>query len=118
MAFDPPARPYPVTALEPHIDRQTMEIHHGKHHQAYVTNLNNAVAGTELEGKTLEEIVKLGAALPPAVRNNGGGHWNHSLFWQVIGPTAGGEPSGPVAGPIAKAFGSYGEFKEGFTKSA
>ncbi|MBC7446491.1 MAG: superoxide dismutase [Hymenobacteraceae bacterium] len=118
MAFELPTLPYAPDALEPHIDRQTMEIHHGKHHQAYVTNLNNAVAGTELEGKSIDEIVKQGAALPPAVRNNGGGHWNHSMFWQILGPNGGGQPTGAIAGAIDSAFGSFDKFKEEFAKAA
>ena len=118
MAFDLPALPYAPAALEPHIDARTMEIHHDKHHQAYVTNLNNAIAGTELEGKSLEEIVKQGASLPPAVRNNGGGHWNHSMFWQVLGPNGGGQPAGALAEAINTAFGSFDKFKEEFAKAA
>ena len=118
MAFELPSLPYAPDALEPHIDRQTMEIHHGKHHQAYVTNLNNAVQGTELEGKSLEEIVRLGAALPPAVRNNGGGHWNHSFFWQIMGPNGGGQPSGELAEAINQAFTSFDKLKEEFAKAA
>ena len=118
MAFELPALPYAPTALEPHLDARTMEIHHGKHHQAYVTNLNNALAGTELEGKSLDEIVKMGASLPPAVRNNGGGHWNHSMFWQILAPNAGGAPSGAIADAINAAFGSFDKFKEEFAKAA
>ena len=118
MAFELPALPYAPDALEPHIDRQTMEIHHGKHHQAYVTNLNNAIAGTELEGLSLEEIVRKGSALPMPVRNNGGGHWNHSLFWTVLGPNGGGQPTGAIGEAITAAFGSYDKFKEEFTKAA
>jgi superoxide dismutase, Fe-Mn family len=118
MAFELPALPYAYDALEPHIDAKTMEIHHTKHHQAYVTNLNNAIAGTDLEGKSLEEIQLLVATAPPAVRNNGGGHWNHSLFWQVLAPNGGGEPTGAVAEAIQKTFGGYDKFKEEFTKAA
>ncbi|NDE62624.1 MAG: superoxide dismutase [Cyclobacteriaceae bacterium] len=88
MAFELPALPYSFTALEPHIDARTMEIHHGKHHNAYVTNLNAAIAGTPLEGKSLEELMKV-AGSNTAVRNNGGGHWNHSLFWQILSPSGG-----------------------------
>src|SRR5882672_2507425 len=96
MAFTLPALPYAFNALEPHIDARTMEIHHGKHHNAYVTNLNNAIAGTGAEKLSLEEINKNISKHPPAVRNNGGGHYNHSLFWTIIGPSAGGAPSGKL----------------------
>ena len=118
MAFDLPALPYAPDALEPHLDRATMEIHHGKHHQAYVTNLNAAIAGTELDGKSLDEIVKMGAALPAPVRNNGGGHWYHSLFWTVLGPNGGGQPTGAIGEAITAAFGSYDNFKTEFAKAA
>jgi superoxide dismutase, Fe-Mn family len=114
MAFTLPALPYAHDALEPHIDTQTMQIHHGKHHQAYVDNLNKAIAGTEHENKSLEELVKNAASISPAVRNNGGGHWNHSFFWTVIGPNAGGQPSGAIAEAITKTFGSFEAFKEKF----
>ena len=117
MAFTLPALPYALDALEPHIDARTMEIHHGKHHNAYVTNLNNAIAGTDLEGKTLEELMKV-AGSNAAVRNNGGGHWNHSLFWQVISPSGGGTPSGELAAAIDAKFGSFDAFKETFNKAA
>jgi Fe-Mn family superoxide dismutase len=118
MAFELPKLPYEYTALEPHIDARTMEIHHSKHHQAYVTNLNNAVNGTEWEGKSLEELLKNISKLSPAVRNNGGGHWNHSFFWNIMGANAGGAPTGDVADAINTAFGSYDKFKEEFTKAA
>ncbi|WP_026463066.1 superoxide dismutase [Adhaeribacter aquaticus] len=118
MAFELPQLPYAYDALEPHIDRQTMEIHHTKHHQAYVTNLNNAIQGTELEGKSLEEILQNISKAPAPVRNNGGGHYNHSLFWTLLSPNGGGEPTGPVAEAINNAFGSYEKFKEEFTKAA
>ncbi|MBS1614036.1 MAG: superoxide dismutase [Bacteroidetes bacterium] len=118
MAFTLPELPYAHNALEPHIDTKTMEIHHGKHHNAYVTNLNAALAGTENEGKSLEELVANVSKYSPAVRNNGGGHWNHSFFWQIIGPNAGGAPTGKVADAINEAFGSYDKFKEEFTKAA
>lgn len=118
MAFELPALPYAFDALEPHIDAQTMQIHHDKHHQAYVTNLNNAIAGTAMEGKSLDELMHNIAAAPTAVRNNGGGHWNHSMFWQVLSPKGGGEPTGAVAEAITKSFGSYEKFKEEFTKAA
>lgn len=118
MAFTLPELPYAHNALEPHIDTKTMEIHHGKHHNAYVTNLNAALAGTENEGKSLEELVANVSKYSPAVRNNGGGHWNHSFFWQIIGPNAGGAPTGKVADAINEAFGSYDKFKEEFTIAA
>jgi Fe-Mn family superoxide dismutase len=117
MAFQLPPLPYAFDALEPHIDAKTMEIHHGKHHNAYVTNLNNAIAGTELDGKSLEELMKV-AGSNAAVRNNGGGHWNHSLFWQIISPNGGGAPSGELADAIAAKFGSFDAFKETFNKAA
>jgi Fe-Mn family superoxide dismutase len=112
MAFTLPSLPYAHDALEPHIDKQTMEIHHGKHHQAYVDNLNKAVAGTENESKSLEELVAAAGKISPAVRNNGGGHWNHSFFWQILAPNAGGEPKGKLADAIKSTFGSFDEFKE------
>ena len=111
--------PYPKEALEPHIDAQTMEIHHGKHHQAYVTNLNKALAGNAaLEAKTIEALMKDLAGVPEAVRgavrNNGGGHWNHTFFWNLMAPNAGGAPSGAVAAAINAAFGNFDSFKEKF----
>lgn len=112
MAFTLPALPYAHDALEPHIDKQTMEIHHGKHHQAYVDNLNKAIAGTPNEGKSLEELVAKAGAISPAVRNNGGGHWNHSFFWEILGPNAGGKPSGKLGDAINEAFGSFETFQE------
>jgi Fe-Mn family superoxide dismutase len=117
MAFTLPALPYAFNALEPHIDARTMEIHHGKHHNAYVTNLNNAVTGTDLEGKSLEELMKV-AGSNTAVRNNGGGHWNHSFFWQIISPSGGGTPTGDLAAAIDAKFGSFDAFKETFNKAA
>lgn len=117
MAFELPSLPYAFDALEPHFDARTMEIHHGKHHNAYVTNLNNAIAGTELEGKSLEELMKV-AGSNTAVRNNGGGHWNHSMFWQILSPTGGGVPSGELAAAIDAKFGSFDAFKETFNKAA
>jgi Fe-Mn family superoxide dismutase len=116
MAFELPSLPYALNALEPHIDARTMEIHHGKHHNAYVTNLNAAVAGTDLEGKSLEELMKV-AGSSAAVRNNGGGHWNHSLFWQILSPTGGGLPTGALAAAIDAKFGSFDAFKEAFNKA-
>jgi len=112
MAHILPALPYAFDALEPHIDAQTMQIHHDKHHQAYVDNLNKALAGTDGEGKTLEELMDNISAYPAAVRNNGGGHYNHSLFWTVLGPNAGGEPSGDLAKAINEVFGSLDALKE------
>jgi Fe-Mn family superoxide dismutase len=117
MAFQLPALPYALDALEPHIDARTMEIHHGKHHNAYVTNLNAAIAGTDLESKSLEELMKV-AGSNTAVRNNGGGHWNHSLFWETISPNGGGLPTGELAAAIDAKFGSFDAFKETFNKAA
>ncbi len=122
MAYSLPALPYAYNALEPHIDARTMEIHHTKHHQAYITNVNNAIAGTDLEQKSVEELIANLAAVPEnirgVVRNNGGGHANHSLFWTVIGPNAGGEPTGELAAKIASDLGGFAKFKEDFAKAA
>jgi superoxide dismutase, Fe-Mn family len=118
MPFTLPALPYAPDALEPHIDKMTMEIHHGKHHNAYVTNLNKALeSAPALAGKSIEELLANNCAIVPenirtAVRNNGGGHWNHSMFWQVMGPGKGGAPVGNVASAINAAFGSFDTFKE------
>ena len=117
MAFELPSLPYAFNALEPHIDARTMEIHHGKHHNGYVTNLNNAVAGTDLEGKSLEELMAV-AGSNDAVRNNGGGHFNHSLFWSILSPNGGGEASGEVGNAINAKFGNFDSFKEVFNKAA
>jgi Fe-Mn family superoxide dismutase len=114
MAFTLPALPYAPDALEPYIDAMTMQIHHGKHHQAYVDNLNKAIAGTENENKSLDELIKRAGSISPAVRNNGGGHWNHSFFWEILAPHAGGAPSGEIANAINSAFGSFDEFKTKF----
>lgn len=114
MAFTLPNLPYAHNALEPHIDTKTMEIHHGKHHNAYVTNLNAAVAGKPEESLSIEEICKNISKYPMAVRNNGGGHYNHSLFWTVMGPNAGGTPTGTLADAINSAFGTFDEFKAKF----
>ncbi|MDP4148973.1 MAG: superoxide dismutase [Bacteroidota bacterium] len=114
MAFTLPALPYAFDALEPHIDATTMQIHHDKHHQAYVDNLNKAIAGTPNEGKSLEELVQKAGSISPAVRNNGGGHWNHSFFWEILAPKAGGAPSGKLAEDINGAFGTFDAFKEKF----
>ncbi|MBC7948556.1 MAG: superoxide dismutase [Chitinophagaceae bacterium] len=112
MPFTLPSLPYAHDALEPHIDKQTMEIHHGKHHQAYVDNLNKALAGTEHENKSLEDIVKIAGKISPAVRNNGGGHWNHSFFWEILGPATGSKPEGKLAEAIQSAFGSLEALQE------
>lgn len=112
MAFTLPALPYPHDALEPHIDTATMQIHHGKHHQAYVDNLNKAIAGTPNENKSLEELVAAAGTISPAVRNNGGGHWNHTFFWESLAANAGGSPSGKLADAISSAFGNFDGLKE------
>ena len=122
MAHELPKLPYDFAALEPHIDAQTMQIHHGKHHQTYVTNLNNALAKhPDLQGKSVEELCKGISSLPEdirtAVRNNGGGHWNHSMFWTWMAPSAGGAPTGKVADAINAAFGSFDTFKEQWGKA-
>jgi Fe-Mn family superoxide dismutase len=118
MAYEVPPLPYDYAALEPHIDEQTMHLHHDKHHQAYVDKANGALDGTEHEGKPIEEVVANLDALPDdikgVVRNNGGGHLNHSLFWESMSPDGGGEPSGDLAGAIDDAFGSFDAFKEQF----
>ena len=118
MAFELPNLPYAHDALEPHFDTLTMQIHHGKHHNAYVTNLNAAIAGTENEGKSLEELMANISKLPAAVRNNGGGHYNHSLFWTILSPNGGGAPTGAIGEAINATFGSYDKFKEEFSKAA
>jgi len=121
MSFTLAPLPYAQDALEPHIDTTTMQIHHGKHHQAYVDNLNKAVAGTPNEGKSLEELVKVAGTISPAVRNNGGGHWNHTFFWESLATPAssgtGGSPSGALADAINSAFGSLDAFKEKFAQA-
>jgi Fe-Mn family superoxide dismutase len=122
MAFELPALPYAPNALEPHIDARTMEIHHGKHHQAYVNNVNAALDGhADLQGKSIEDLIKGLSSVPEnirtAVRNNGGGHLNHSLFWKIMGPNGGGEPSGDLRGAINSTFGSFASFKEQFAKA-
>ena len=118
MSFELPKLPYEFAALEPHIDARTMEIHHDKHHQAYVTNLNNAIAGTDAEKLSIEEINKNISKYPAAVRNNGGGHYNHSLFWTVLKPGGGGSPAGELGEAISKQFGSFEEFKTQFAQAA
>ncbi|MEO5941887.1 MAG: superoxide dismutase [Ferruginibacter sp.] len=114
MAFTLPALPYAYEALEPHIDTETMKIHHDKHHQAYVDNLNKAIAGTDNENKSIEELVKNAGSISPAVRNNGGGHWNHTFFWDSLAANEGGAPSGKLGDAINSAFGSFDAFKEKF----
>ncbi len=114
MAFTLPALPYAFNALEPHIDARTMEIHHDKHHQAYVTNLNAAIAGTDAESKSIEEICASISKFPMPVRNNGGGHYNHSLFWTLLSPNGGGVPTGALADAITGTFGSFEDFKTKF----
>jgi len=122
MAYTLPALPYAHDALEPHVDARTMEIHHGKHHQAYITKVNDAISGTELENKSVEDLVSDLASVPEAirgaVRNNGGGHANHSLFWTVMGPNKGGSPTGELAAAIDAAFGSLDSMKEQFSAAA
>ena len=117
MAFTLPALPYATNALEPHIDARTMEIHHGKHHQAYVTNLNAAIENTEWANKSIEEIMANVSKLSPAVRNNGGGHYNHSMFWQIMGHGKGGVPTGAIGDAINGTFGSFDAFKEALSKA-
>jgi len=118
MPFELPPLPYPSDSLEPHIDKATMEVHHGGHHKAYVDNLNKAVAGSPLDGKSLDDIVKGIASAPDnirgPVRNNGGGHWNHSFFWKLLSGKGGGEPSGKLADAIKSTFGDFNTFKEKF----
>ena len=118
MAFELPKLPYAYDALEPNIDTKTMEIHHGKHHAGYTANLNNALAGTALEGKSIEAILASVGSASGAVRNNGGGFYNHSLFWTVMAPNAGGNPTGELASAIDASFGSFDAFKNAFAKSA
>ena len=116
--FELPKLSYDFSALEPHIDAKTMEIHHGKHHQAYVSKWNDAIAGTELEGQPIEELMSNVSKHSAAVRNNGGGHFNHTLFWSVMSPNGGGEPTGKLAEAINKTFGSFEEFKTQFASAA
>lgn len=117
MAFELPKLPYAYDALEPHIDARTMEIHYSKHHQAYTTNLNAAIEGTDLAGKSIEDILTSLDLNNKAVRNNGGGFYNHNLFWEVMAPNAGGEPTGELATAINEAFGSFEAFKDAFSKA-
>ena len=116
--FELPGLPYAFNALEPYIDAKTMEIHHDKHHGGYVNNLNKAVEGTEYEGKSLEDLFKNISKLPTAIRNNGGGHYNHSMFWKIMGPKKGGAPGGALADAINGTFGSFDKFKEQFNSAA
>lgn len=118
MSFQLPDLPYNFDALEPHIDSKTMQIHHGKHHAGYTNKLNTAIAGTDLEGKTIEDILKNLDMNNTAVRNNGGGYFNHSLFWEIMGPNCGGKPEGQLAAAIDKDFGSFDEFKSNFSSAA
>jgi Fe-Mn family superoxide dismutase len=118
MAFELPQLPYAADALEPHIDTKTMEIHHGKHHAGYTNNLNNAIKGTELEGQSIEAILSKVGSNSVGVRNNGGGFYNHSLFWSIMSPNGGGSPSGDLANAIDNAFGSFESFKDDFSKAA
>ena len=118
MGFVLDPLPYSSDALEPNIDKQTMEIHHGKHHNAYVTNLNNAVAGTEMETLSVDDLLANVSQYPVAVRNNGGGHYNHTFFWNSLSANGGGQPTGQLAEAIDQKFGSYDGFKEAFTKAA
>ena len=117
MAFELPDLGYDYDSLEPHIDALTMEIHHSKHHNAYTNNLNAAIAGTEMEGKSIEDLLA-NHTDSPAVRNNGGGFWNHALFWRLMSPNGGGEPTGAVADAINSAFGSFEQMKAEFSKAA
>jgi len=117
MAFTLPALPYSYGALEPHIDAQTMEIHYTKHHQAYLNNLNNAIKGTDADNLGIEEIIKNISKYPMPVRNNGGGLWNHTFFWESMAPNSGGEPSGVLGVAIDAAFGSFTKFKEDFSNA-
>jgi Fe-Mn family superoxide dismutase len=117
MAFKLPELPYAYDALEPHVDAKTMEIHHSKHHNAYTTNLNNAIAGTALESKTIEEILTTISTAAPVVRNNGGGFYNHCLFWEVMSPNGGGVPTGDLAEAINTSFGSFDAFKTEFSNA-
>jgi Fe-Mn family superoxide dismutase len=117
MAFELPQLQYAYNALEPNIDAKTMEIHHSKHHQGYTNNLNNAIAGSDLEGKTIEEICKT-PSLSSAVRNNGGGYFNHRLFWEIISPNAGGVPENKIGAAINNTFGDFESFKNDFSKAA
>ena len=118
MAFELPSLPYATDALEPHIDTKTMEIHHGKHHAGYTAKLNGAISGTDLEGKSIENILASAGSAGSGVRNNGGGFYNHCLFWEIMAPNAGGNPTGDLAAAIELAFGSFDAFKDAFSNAA
>jgi len=118
MAFELAPLPYANDALEPHFDKLTMEIHHDRHHKAYVDNLNKALEGSDAASKSIEEILQNVSKQPVAVRNNGGGHWNHTFFWNILSPNGGGNPQGTLAAAIDKKFGSFNQFKEEFAKAA
>jgi Fe-Mn family superoxide dismutase len=118
MAFELPSLAYDYSALEPNIDARTMEIHYTKHHGAYTTNLNNALAGSEWQDRKIEEVLAVVSKLPVAVRNNGGGYYNHNLFWKIMSPSGGGQPSGDLGAAIDTQFGSFEKFKELFTQAA
>lgn len=118
MSFELPKLPYAYDALEPHIDARTMEIHHSKHHQGYTTKLNDAIQGTDADGKSIEDILKNIDKYNTAIRNNGGGFYNHNLFWEVMSPDGGGEPTGDIGERIKRDFGSYNEFKTQFSNAA
>ena len=118
MAFELPSLPYAVDALEPHIDTKTMEIHHGKHHAGYTAKLNGAISGTDLEGKSIEDILASAGSAGSGIRNNGGGFYNHTLFWEVMAPSAGGSPTGDLELAINSTFGSFDAFKDAFSNAA
>ena len=118
MAFELPKLDYAYDALEPHVDARTMEIHHTKHHAAYIAKLNDAIAGSDLESKSIEELMASAGSLSPAVRNNGGGFYNHNLFWKVMSPNGGGTPGGDLGDAIKSAFGSFDSFKQEFSNAA
>lgn len=118
MAFELKELPYAYDALEPYIDKETMELHHDKHHAGYTNKLNNAIKGTELENKTIEELLSNVSNYPVAVRNHGGGYYNHNIYWEIMSPDGGGEPTGPLAEAINKTFGSFDKFKDEFSKAA
>lgn len=118
MAFELPSLPYAVDALEPHIDTKTMEIHHGKHHAGYTAKLNGAISGTDLEGKSIEDVLASAGSAGSGIRNNGGGFYNHTLFWEIMAPGAGGTPTGDLELAINSAFGSFDAFKDAFSNAA
>lgn len=118
MAFELPSLPYAVDALEPHIDTKTMEIHHGKHHAGYTAKLNGAISGTDLEGKSIEDVLASAGSAGSGIRNNGGGFYNHTLFWEIMAPGAGGTPTGDLELAINSTFGSFDAFKDAFSNAA